>query len=53
MHRPTPLHHAYRTTPIAETYRTAIKDGLAPVYVVHTTQAAAFERAQALVSSCR
>ncbi len=50
VNRPTPLYHAYRTTPIAESVAQAIEDGLFPVYVVHSTQAAALERAQALVS---
>lgn len=50
VHRPTPLHHAWRATPVAESVTEAIREGLAPVYVVHTTQAAAVERAQALVS---
>jgi len=48
--RPTPLYHQWRTTPVAESVREAVGDGLSPVYVVHATQAAAIERAQALVS---
>ncbi len=48
--RPTPLHHAWRMTPVADSVLDAVRDGLSPVYVVHTTQAAAIERAQALVS---
>ncbi len=48
--RPTPLHPRWRTTPVAETLLEAVRDGVAPVYVVHTTQAAAVERAQALSS---
>ncbi len=50
VHRPTPLHHAYRTTPLAESVVAAVEQGLAPVYVVNTTQADAVERAQALTS---
>lgn len=48
--RPTPLHHAYRMTPVAESVMEAVRLGLAPVYVVHTTQADAIERAQSLSS---
>lgn len=48
--RPTPLHHQWRTTPVADSVREAIAEGLGPVYVVHSTQAAAIERAQALSS---
>lgn len=50
VHRPTPLHHQWRTTPVADSVRDAIADGLWPVYLVHSTQAAAIERAQALAS---
>jgi len=50
VHRPTPLHHAWRMTPVADSVLDAVRDGLSPVYVVHATQAAAVERAQALVS---
>ncbi len=50
VHRPTPLFHVWRMTPVADSVLEAVRDGLAPVYVVHTTQAAAVERAQALVS---
>jgi superfamily II RNA helicase len=48
--RPTPLYHQWRTTPVAESVREAVADGLTPVYVVHANQAAAIDRAQALVS---
>ncbi len=48
--RPTPLYHQWRATPVAETLIEAIGAGLAPVYVVHTTQASSVERAQALTS---
>ena len=50
VHRPTPLYHQWRLTSIADSVLDAVRDGLSPVYVVHTTQAAAIERAQALVS---
>jgi hypothetical protein len=48
--RPTPLHHQWRVTAVADSVRDAIEAGLAPVYVVHSTQAAAIVRAQALAS---
>ena len=48
--RPTPLYHQWRSTPVAESVREAVGDGLSPVYVVHANQAAAIERAQALVN---
>ena len=48
--RPTPLYHQWRTTSVADSVVEAVGEGLSPVYVVHTTQAAAIERAQALVS---
>ena len=50
VHRPTPLYHQWRMTPVADSVREAVADGLSPVYVVHANQAAAIERAQALVS---
>ena len=48
--RPTPLYHQWRLTPVSESVLDAVREGLSPVYVVHATQAAAIERAQALVS---
>lgn len=48
--RPTPLYHAYRMTTVAESVTEAVEKGLSPVYVVHTTQAAAIERGQAMAS---
>jgi len=50
VNRPTPLHHQWRMTPVAESVSAAVADGLSPVYVVHSTQVTAIERAQALVS---
>src|SRR4051794_39644555 len=50
VHRPTPLYHQWRTTSVADTVKEAVDEGLWPVYVVHANQAAAIERAQALVS---
>jgi superfamily II RNA helicase len=48
--RPVPLEYRYVLTPMHETLEKLLADGLAPVYVVHFTQAAAVERAQALTS---
>lgn len=48
--RPTPLHHQWRTTHLNESVLDAVREGIAPVYIVHATQAAAIERAQSLVS---
>lgn len=48
--RPVPLEHSYAITPIHETIEDLVAAGRAPIYVVHFTQAAAVERAQALMS---
>ncbi|MAU82868.1 DUF3516 domain-containing protein [Gordonia sp. Z-3] len=48
--RPVPLDHSYAITPIHETIENLVTAGRAPIYVVHFTQAAAVERAQALMS---
>ncbi|RBQ15245.1 DUF3516 domain-containing protein [Spongiactinospora rosea] len=48
--RPVPLVYSYRLTPLHETLEEMLSTGQAPVYVVHFTQAAAMERAQALMS---
>ncbi|AYF98890.1 DEAD/DEAH box helicase [Protaetiibacter intestinalis] len=48
--RPVPLHYRYLVTPVQETVEELLADGLAPVYIVHFSQAAAVERAQALAS---
>lgn len=48
--RPVPLHFYYATTPIHETVEELLSTGQAPIYVVHFSQAAALERAQALTS---
>jgi superfamily II RNA helicase len=48
--RPVPLHFSYARTPVHETLEELLATGQAPVYVVHPTQAAALERAQALTS---
>ncbi|GAA4224885.1 superfamily II RNA helicase [Streptosporangium album] len=48
--RPVPLVYSYRLTPLHETLEEMLTTNQAPVYVVHFTQAAAMERAQALMS---
>jgi len=48
--RPVPLHYRYAMTPVQETVEELLSDGLAPIYIVHFSQAAAVERAQALAS---
>jgi superfamily II RNA helicase len=49
--RPVPLHFFYETTPIHETIDDLLNTGQAPIYVVHFSQVAAMERAQALSST--
>lgn len=48
--RPVPLSYEYRATPLTETLTELLHTHQAPVYIVHFTQAAAVERAQALMS---
>ncbi len=48
--RPVPLSYYYAKTPIHETLEDLLATKQAPVYVVHFTQVAALERAQALTS---
>jgi superfamily II RNA helicase len=49
--RPVPLHFSYATTPVHETVEDLLATNQAPVYIVHFSQAAALERAQALTSA--
>ncbi|MEO3744600.1 DUF3516 domain-containing protein [Plantactinospora sp. B5E13] len=48
--RPVPLMFSYAMTPLHETLEELLGTKQAPIYVVHFTQAAALERAQALMS---
>jgi superfamily II RNA helicase len=48
--RPVPLYYSYSETPLHETLEELLQTNQAPIYVVHFTQAAAIERAQALMS---
>ncbi len=49
--RPVPLEHEWSLRPIHETIELLLRNDRAPVYIVHPTQAAAVERAQAMLSS--
>jgi len=48
--RPVPLFFSYATTALHDTLTELLSTKQAPIYVVHFTQAAAMERAQALTS---
>lgn len=48
--RPVPLFFSYATTPVQETVEDLLATHQAPVYIVHFSQLAALERAQALSS---
>nr|WP_199044255.1 DEAD/DEAH box helicase [Glycomyces salinus] len=48
--RPVPLEYEYRKTPLHETVENLANHDRAPAYIVHFTQAAALETAQALAS---
>jgi len=48
--RPVPLHYSYETRPVHEVLELLLEDREVPVYIVHFSQAAAVERAQALSS---
>ena len=50
VHRPVPLEYSYSMSPIHEELNTLVRQGKAPVYVVHFTQNDATEQAQALTS---
>ncbi|MCR8670015.1 RNA helicase [Agrococcus sp. HG114] len=49
--RPVPLTFEYAMTPVHETIEELLATQRAPVYIVHFSQAAALERAQALTSA--
>lgn len=48
--RPVPLYFSFRLSPLHETLEELLNTNQAPIYVVHFTQAAAIEQAQALMS---
>ncbi|WP_106848808.1 RNA helicase [Blastococcus sp. Marseille-P5729] len=49
--RPVPLSFSWSLTPLAETVEELVTTHQAPVYVVHTTQAAAIEHARSLLQT--
>ncbi|MDF1487460.1 DEAD/DEAH box helicase [Tessaracoccus caeni] len=49
--RPVPLDYAWSMRPMPETVELLIGEQKAPIYIVHATQSAAVERAQALLSA--
>ncbi len=49
-HRPVPLEFSYSQRPFTEALSTLVREGKAPVYVVHFTQNDATDQAQALMS---
>ncbi|TBN57012.1 DUF3516 domain-containing protein [Glaciihabitans arcticus] len=49
--RPVPLSYSYVTTPVHETVEDLLATKQAPIYIVHFSQLAALERAQALTSA--
>ena len=49
--RPVPLHFSYERRPVHDVLERLLETGEAPVYIVHFSQAAALERAQALTSA--
>lgn len=48
--RPVPLDYSYSRAPVHETVEELLAERKAPIYIVHFSQAAAMERAQALSS---
>jgi superfamily II RNA helicase len=48
--RPVPLVYSFSMTPLHETVQELLDTNEAPIYIVHFTQAAAIEQAQALMS---
>jgi superfamily II RNA helicase len=48
--RPVPLHYYYAKTPVHETVEDLLQTGQSPIYIVHFSQLAALERAQAMTS---
>jgi superfamily II RNA helicase len=49
--RPVPLHFSYARTPVHEVVERLLDERETPVYIVHFSQAAALERAQALANT--
>ncbi len=49
--RPVPLHFSYSREPVQEVVQKLLDERETPIYIVHFSQAAALERAQALVNT--
>lgn len=49
--RPVPLQYSWSMTPLPEEINELVRGGQAPVYIVHPSQAAATDQAQALLST--
>ena len=49
--RPVPLHFSYAREPVHDVVQKLLDEREAPIYIVHFSQAAALERAQALVNT--
>ncbi|TQJ30545.1 RNA helicase [Microbacterium sp. SLBN-146] len=49
--RPVPLHFSYSREPVQEVVQKLLDDREIPIYIVHFSQAAALERAQALINT--
>jgi len=48
--RPVPLSFEYVLTPVPDTVELLLREGKAPIYIVHFTQLSAIEQAQALIT---
>lgn len=48
--RPVPLSFSYVLTPLHETIETLLTERKTPIYIVHSTQASAIDRAQSMMS---
>ncbi len=49
--RPVPLHFSYERRPVHDVIERLLEESETPIYIVHFSQAAALERAQALINT--
>lgn len=49
--RPVPLHFSYERRPVHDVVERLLEESETPIYIVHFSQAAALERAQALINT--
>ena len=49
--RPVPLHFSYERRPVHDVVERLLEEAETPIYIVHFSQAAALERAQALINT--